>query len=102
MQAAADLKERLASEKGRAFWRSLEEYAGTPAFSEMLGREFPQHASEWDEGRQPPALPRALRGVAVPRRPLGVLEPAARGDRPLRPAARRRSSRAVLSSSRPR
>lgn len=44
------LKARLASEKGRAFWRSLEEYSGTPEFAEMLGREFPQHASEWDEG----------------------------------------------------
>jgi MoCo/4Fe-4S cofactor protein with predicted Tat translocation signal len=45
-----DLRTRLGSEKGRAFWRSLEEYADTPEFSEMLGREFPQHASEWDEG----------------------------------------------------
>jgi len=45
-----DLRERLASRKGRAFWRSLEEYSGTPEFAEMLGREFPLHASEWDEG----------------------------------------------------
>ena len=45
-----DLRERLSAEKGRAFWRSLEEYSGTPEFAEMLGREFPQHASEWDEG----------------------------------------------------
>ncbi|MEO8584646.1 MAG: TAT-variant-translocated molybdopterin oxidoreductase, partial [Acidobacteriota bacterium] len=35
---------------GPDFWRSLEEYAGTPEFEEMLGREFPQHASEWDGG----------------------------------------------------
>ncbi len=33
---------------GPNFWRSLEEYAETPEFSEMLGREFPRHASEWD------------------------------------------------------
>ena len=33
---------------GPDFWRSLEEYAETPEFSEMLGREFPRHASEWD------------------------------------------------------
>jgi MoCo/4Fe-4S cofactor protein with predicted Tat translocation signal len=45
-----ELRERLAREQGRAFWRSLEEYAGTPEFAEMLGREFPQHASEWDAG----------------------------------------------------
>jgi MoCo/4Fe-4S cofactor protein with predicted Tat translocation signal len=47
---APDLKERLSAQQGRAFWRSLEEYSGTPEFAEMLGREFPQHASEWDEG----------------------------------------------------
>jgi MoCo/4Fe-4S cofactor protein with predicted Tat translocation signal len=47
---APDLKERLAAQKGRSFWRSLEEYSGTPEFAEMLGREFPQHASEWDDG----------------------------------------------------
>ncbi|HEY3348826.1 MAG TPA: TAT-variant-translocated molybdopterin oxidoreductase [Thermoanaerobaculia bacterium] len=47
---APDLRERLSAEKGRAFWRSLEEHSGTPEFAEMLGREFPQHASEWDEG----------------------------------------------------
>jgi MoCo/4Fe-4S cofactor protein with predicted Tat translocation signal len=35
---------------GPDFWRSLEEYADTPEFAEQLGREFPQHASEWDAG----------------------------------------------------
>ncbi|MFI5120646.1 MAG: TAT-variant-translocated molybdopterin oxidoreductase [Thermoanaerobaculia bacterium] len=35
---------------GKGFWRSLEEYASTPEFAEELGREFPQHASEWDAG----------------------------------------------------
>jgi molybdopterin-containing oxidoreductase family iron-sulfur binding subunit len=35
---------------GPDFWRSLEEYASTPAFAEQLGREFPQFASEWDAG----------------------------------------------------
>jgi MoCo/4Fe-4S cofactor protein with predicted Tat translocation signal len=33
----------------RMWWRSLEERASTPEFREMLGREFPRHASEWDE-----------------------------------------------------
>ena len=33
---------------GPDYWRSLEEYAGTPEFEEMLGREFPRFASEWD------------------------------------------------------
>jgi MoCo/4Fe-4S cofactor protein with predicted Tat translocation signal len=33
--------------EGRRFWRSLEEYLGTPEFQEMLHREFPEQASEW-------------------------------------------------------
>src|SRR4051794_34194592 len=28
-------------------WRSLDELSGTPAFEEMLHREFPESASEW-------------------------------------------------------
>src|SRR5215213_7488921 len=31
-------------------WRSLDELAQTPQFLEMLGREFPHAASEWDDG----------------------------------------------------
>jgi len=31
---------------GRKYWRSLEEYAGTPEFREKLQREFPQGAAE--------------------------------------------------------
>ena len=32
-----------------ALWRSLEDLAETPGFEEMLHREFPRQASEWDE-----------------------------------------------------
>ncbi|MBC7933022.1 MAG: TAT-variant-translocated molybdopterin oxidoreductase, partial [Rubrivivax sp.] len=42
----ASLKEK----RGREFWQSLEELAGTEEFDELLHREFPKHASEWDEG----------------------------------------------------
>jgi MoCo/4Fe-4S cofactor protein with predicted Tat translocation signal len=44
------VRSRLSSFRGREYWRSLEELAGTPEFVEMLGREFPRHASEWEEG----------------------------------------------------
>src|SRR5258706_4708249 len=37
-----------ANEKaGPEYWRSLEELAGSPAFQEVLHREFPKGASEW-------------------------------------------------------
>jgi molybdopterin-containing oxidoreductase family iron-sulfur binding subunit len=40
----------LGNKRGREFWQSLEELAASAEFGELLHREFPQHASEWDEG----------------------------------------------------
>lgn len=34
----------------RTWWRSLEERARAPEFTELLAREFPIHAAEWDDG----------------------------------------------------
>ena len=41
------LRAKLHGTRGRTYWRSLEEVAGTPEFKEFLHREFPQNASEW-------------------------------------------------------
>ena len=42
----ATIRARLEQARGPEYWRSLEEFAGTPAFQEALHREFPQGASE--------------------------------------------------------
>ena len=44
----AAVKDRLSRERGRTYWRSLEELAGTDGFREMLHREFPSLASRLD------------------------------------------------------
>ena len=41
------VRTKLKSSSGRRFWRSAEELADSPAFGELLEREFPQQASEW-------------------------------------------------------
>ncbi|RRR76398.1 MAG: 4Fe-4S dicluster domain-containing protein [Candidatus Viridilinea halotolerans] len=41
-----DVRERLQSARGKQFWRSLDEVAATPAFHELLKREFPAGAAE--------------------------------------------------------
>jgi MoCo/4Fe-4S cofactor protein with predicted Tat translocation signal len=48
------LKRRLSSLRGRRYWRSLEELAESPAFLDLLHREFPAQASvlEDPEGRR--------------------------------------------------
>src|SRR5213593_1643032 len=82
---ASDLeaaRARLASSLGREFWRSLEELAGDAAFQELLRREFPKGASEWEEGLdrrrflQLAAASLALAGLsACTRQPLETIVP---------------------------
>ncbi|HYE97341.1 MAG TPA: TAT-variant-translocated molybdopterin oxidoreductase [Planctomycetota bacterium] len=43
------LRARLAGSTGRRYWQSLEELAGTPAFEELLAREFPREAAVWKD-----------------------------------------------------
>jgi molybdopterin-containing oxidoreductase family iron-sulfur binding subunit len=44
------VRAKLAGKNGRAYWRSLEELAETPEFTEFLHREFPENHSEWHDG----------------------------------------------------
>jgi molybdopterin-containing oxidoreductase family iron-sulfur binding subunit len=45
-----EVRDRLRDRRGPAFWRGLEELAGTPEFEELLANEFPAQASVWPEG----------------------------------------------------
>ena len=42
-----EVRAKLKGTSGRAFWRSAQELADSPAFGELLEKEFPQQASEW-------------------------------------------------------
>jgi MoCo/4Fe-4S cofactor protein with predicted Tat translocation signal len=42
------IRAKLNGARGQEYWRSLDEVAQTPEFEEMLHREFPNAASEWD------------------------------------------------------
>jgi molybdopterin-containing oxidoreductase family iron-sulfur binding subunit len=45
----AAIRARLEGAQGRQYWRSLDEVAQTPEFTEFLHREFPVQASEWTD-----------------------------------------------------
>ena len=45
----AAVRSRLENARGRDYWRSLDELAATPAFKEMVEREFPRQAIGWAE-----------------------------------------------------
>jgi MoCo/4Fe-4S cofactor protein with predicted Tat translocation signal len=40
---------RLSNARGRDYWRSLDELAATEEFQDLLHREFPRQASEWED-----------------------------------------------------
>jgi len=41
------VREKLAGQKGKKYWRSIDELAETPEFGELVAKEFPSQASEW-------------------------------------------------------
>jgi len=43
------LRRKLKEKSGKEYWRTLEELADNPHFDALLHREFPRHASEWDD-----------------------------------------------------
>jgi MoCo/4Fe-4S cofactor protein with predicted Tat translocation signal len=66
---------------GKVYWRSLDELAGTPEFREFIQREYPQGASELDNGWsrrnfiQLMGASLALAGLAGCRRPIEKVVP---------------------------
>jgi MoCo/4Fe-4S cofactor protein with predicted Tat translocation signal len=45
----AAVRAKLQSKSGKHYWRTLDELAEDPHFVELMHREFPRQASEWDE-----------------------------------------------------
>jgi MoCo/4Fe-4S cofactor protein with predicted Tat translocation signal len=45
----AAVRDRLSAAKGKHYWRTLDEIAATPQFEQLLHREFPRLASEWND-----------------------------------------------------
>jgi MoCo/4Fe-4S cofactor protein with predicted Tat translocation signal len=43
----AEVRAKLAQQKGKKFWRSVDELADSPEFAELVNKEFPSQASEW-------------------------------------------------------
>ncbi len=43
------MRNRILSEQGQNYWRSIEEFVDAPEFEEFVSREFPQHAEDWED-----------------------------------------------------
>lgn len=47
----AKMRDRiLAQSSGKEYWRSVEEFVDAPEFADLVRREFPNHAEDWDNG----------------------------------------------------
>src|SRR3982751_3979626 len=47
-QKFALLRDRILSQDGKEYWRSVEEFVDAPEFAEFVAREYPHEIEEWD------------------------------------------------------
>ena len=47
-QNFAALRDKILSQNGKEYWRSVEEFVDAPEFREFVTREYPAQAEEWD------------------------------------------------------
>jgi len=47
-QNFAALRDKILSQNGKEYWRSVEEFVDAPEFKEFVTREYPAQAEEWD------------------------------------------------------
>ena len=47
-QTFAAIREKILSQNGKEYWRSIEEQADTPEFREFIAQEYPHEIEEWD------------------------------------------------------
>jgi MoCo/4Fe-4S cofactor protein with predicted Tat translocation signal len=48
-QNFALMRDKILSENGKEYWRSLEEFVDAPEFEEFVKREYPVHSEDWDK-----------------------------------------------------
>ncbi len=44
----SSLRDKILSQNGKEYWRSIEEHADTPEFKEFISQEYPHEIEEWD------------------------------------------------------
>ncbi|HTH50581.1 MAG TPA: TAT-variant-translocated molybdopterin oxidoreductase [Pyrinomonadaceae bacterium] len=48
-QNFALIRERILSQEGKEYWRSVEEFVDAPEFAEFVSREYPHEIETWDD-----------------------------------------------------
>src|SRR4030095_13882388 len=44
------MRDKILSQNGKEYWRSVDEFVDAPEFEEVVKREYPVHAKDWDNG----------------------------------------------------
>src|SRR5687767_8479019 len=42
------MRDKILSQNGKEYWRSVDEFVDTPEFEEFVKREYPVHSEDWD------------------------------------------------------
>ena len=45
----ASIRDKILSQSGKEYWRSVEEFVDAPEFEEMVAREYPHEIEKWDD-----------------------------------------------------
>ncbi len=99
-QNFALMRDKILSENGKEYWRSIEEFVDAPEFEEFVKREYPLHSEDWNSAFSRRNFRKADGRDARARRTFGLRYPAAREDRPVRCAPKKTCFPASRSSSR--
>ena len=43
------MRDKILSEGGKQYWRSIDEFVDAPEFEEFVKREYPVHSEDWDK-----------------------------------------------------
>src|SRR6266567_2963041 len=47
-QKFASLRDKILSQNGKQYWRSIEEHADSPEFRDFITEEYPHEIEQWD------------------------------------------------------
>ena len=96
------MRDKILSQNGKEYWRSVEEFVDAPEFEEFVKREYPAQSEEWDNALSRRNFVKVMGASLGACRSERLRHPAGGEDRPLRSTRGGSCCRASLISLRPR
>ena len=88
----ASLRDRILSQNGKEYWRSIEEHADTPEFRDFISEEYPHEIEQWDNSLSRRNFVKVMGASLALAGLSGCVIPAAGEDRSVCKSSRRHAS----------